>query len=243
VLDDRIILVTNVTHFVGLPSAREMAAQGARVICHDSSFTDPSVRDAFAAKNPGLKPLSATEPEETVQAVTGEFGRLDVLINNDAAPAIRAALENASLDDLRSGLEEMVVAPFAFSAAAVGDMKQRKRGKILFITSATTFRGLPNYSMYVAGRGAANALALSLAKELAPSNIQVNAIAPNYVESPTYFPDSLLSNPDALAKITRNIPLGRLGKPDEVAKVVAFFASDASDFITGHVLPIAGGWA
>ena len=122
-------------------------------------------------------------------------------------------------------------------------MKRRRRGKILFITSATPLRGLPNYSIYVTARGAANALAVSLAQELGRDNIQVNAIAPNYVESPTYFPPELVGDPEALAKMIRNIPLKRLGKPEEVAALVAFYASDKSDFITGHVMPFAGGWA
>ena len=95
--------------------------------------------------------------------------------------------------------------------------------------------------MYVTARGAANALAVSLARELGRDNIQVNAIAPNYVESPTYFPPELVNDPDALARMTRNIPLGRLGKADELAALVAFYASDKSDFITGHVMPFAGG--
>jgi len=102
---------------------------------------------------------------------------------------------------------------------------------------------LPNYAMYVTARGATNALALSLAHELAGHNIQVNALAPNFVESPAYFPKELTENPETLAKITKNIPLGRLAKPEEVGKVVAFLAGDGSDFITGMVMPYAGGWA
>ena len=85
-------------------------------------------------------------------------------------------------------------------------------------------------------------MAVSLARELAPFGIRVNAVAPNYVESPTCFPPALLANPDALAKMTRNVPLRRLGKPHEVGRTVAFLASDAAGFITGHVLPVAGGW-
>ena len=86
-------------------------------------------------------------------------------------------------------------------------------------------------------------MTLTLAHELAGHNIQVNALAPNYVESPAYFPKELVEDPETLAKITKNIPLGRLAKPEEVGKVLAFLASDASSFITGHVLPYAGGWA
>jgi NAD(P)-dependent dehydrogenase (short-subunit alcohol dehydrogenase family) len=71
----------------------------------------------------------------------------------------------------------------------------------------------------------------------------VNAVAPNYVENPSYFPPELLADAQARAKIERNIPLGRLGKPDEVGALVEFLATGDCGFITGHVIPIAGGWA
>ena len=122
-------------------------------------------------------------------------------------------------------------------------LKARRAGKILFVTSATPLRGLPGYSMYVTARGAANALAVTLAKELARDNIQVNAVAPNYVESPDYFPAELLDDPKTRDKILANIPLGRLGKPEELAALIAFLASGKADFITGQVIPFAGGWA
>ena len=242
-MKDRVVLITNVEHFVGRPVAAALAAQGATVVCHDRSFADAARVEKFAAANPALGVVRAQTPAAVVEAATDACGRVDVVVCNDAGAAIRAPIETARPDDLRSAFEEMVVFPFETAAAVVPQMKQRKRGKILFITSATPLRGLPNYSMYVTARGAANALALSLAQELGRDNIQVNAIAPNYVESPTYFPPALVDDPDTLARMTRNIPLRRLGKPEEVAALVAFYASDKSDFITGHVMPFAGGWA
>ena len=242
-MENRVVLITNVEHFVGRPVAAELAALGATVVCHDESFTDSAAAERFAAANPALSVVGAQTPGEIVTAATERCGRVDVVICNDAGAAIRAPIERASVDDMRSALEEMVVFPFLMASAVVPQMKERKRGKILFITSATPLRGLPNYSMYVTARGATNALAVSLAQELGRDNIQVNAIAPNYVESPTYFPPELVDDPETLAKMTRNIPLKRLGKPEEVAALVAFYASDKSDFITGHVMPFAGGWA
>ncbi len=239
----RIALVTNVRHFVGLPASAALAEQGATVVCHDASFAEAAARSEFEKQNPRLSASPEIDPKALVASIVGDHGRLDALICNDAFPAIRAAVEEADLDDFRASLESMLVAPFAMSAAAVPQMKAQQSGKIIFVTSAVPFHGLPNYSMYVAARGGANALALSLAKELARHNIQVNAVAPNYVESPSYFPPELLANPEALAKITRNIPLGRLGKPAEAAAAIAFLALGESDFITGHVMPLAGGWA
>ena len=216
--DGPVVVFTNPEHFAGPASIPALEADGATVV--------------------GV----GSDPAE-IQKVLDQHGRIDVLVNNDAFPAIRAPVEEASLDDFRAGLEAMLVAPFAMSQAVVPRMKANKRGKILFITSATPLNGLPNYSMYVAARGAANSLALTLAKELAPSNIQVNAIGPNYVENPDYFPDELISNPETLKRITRHIPLGRLGKPQELAALVAFLASDKADWITAQVIPFSGGWA
>ena len=242
-MKDRVVLITNVKHFVGRPVAAELAAQRATVVCHDRSFADADAADEFASANPELTPVRAQTPADIIAAATAACGRVDVVICNDAGAAVRAPIEAASPDDLRSALEEMVVFPFEMARAAVPQMKERRSGKILFITSATPLRGLPNYSMYVTARGATNALTVSLAQELGRDNIQVNAIAPNYVESPTYFPPELVNDPATLAKMTRNIPLKRLGKPEEVAALAAFYASDRSDFITGHVMPFAGGWA
>jgi NAD(P)-dependent dehydrogenase (short-subunit alcohol dehydrogenase family) len=236
------ILVTNVIHFVGLPTARELTRQGARVWCHDRGFADAAARAAFQKDHPELTAAVAVEPEAVIAEIEA-LSPLDVLVSNDFFPALRAAVDAADAGDLRRTLEDLVVAPFRFAGAAAKPMKERRKGKIVFVTSAAPLRGLPNYAMYVTGRGAANALAVSLAQELAAFNIQVNAVAPNYVESPSYFPPDLIAKPEALQRFREKVPLKRLGKPEEVAAAIAFLASPGSDFITGHVLPIAGGWA
>ena len=240
---NRVALITNVRHFVGVPVAVELAAEGTLVVCHDKSFTNPHAVNKYSDANPSHSVTSAQAPNEIVEAVIRKYGHIDVMICNDAGAAVRAPIESADTNDLRSSLDEMVIFPFEMARAAVPQMKKRKSGKILFITSATPLRGLPNYSMYVTARGATNALAMSLAQELGRDNIQVNAIGPNYVESPDYFPPELVNNPKTLEKMTRNIPLKRLGKPEEVAALVAFYASEKSNFITGHIMPFAGGWA
>jgi len=242
-MEDRVILITNAEHFAGPPAAVEMSARGAIIVCHDKSFATENVRAAYAEAHPDRHAMTEQDPVELITAATEKFGRIDVVVSNDAFPAIRASVEDANAQDMRDGLEDMVVSPFILAGAVVPQMKERQSGKIIFITSAAPFHGLPNYTMYVTARGAANSMTVSLAKELGPHNIQVNAIAPNYVESPDYFPQSLRENQEAMAKITRNIPLRRLGKPKEIGTLVAFYASGDSDFITGNVMPFAGGWA
>ena len=104
-------------------------------------------------------------------------------------------------------------------------------------------RGIANYAPYVSARAAANGLVASLAKELGRDGITVNAVGSNYVENPDYFPPALLANKEAMAKMTAQIPLGRLGKAEELGAAVCFLCSEGAGFITGHVLPHAGGWA
>ncbi|GLQ06518.1 SDR family oxidoreductase [Sneathiella chinensis] len=242
-LNNKIILMTDATHFLGTPGTKALLAEGATVYAQDASFEAEAARQAFEAALPGAVALAEQEPAEVVSAVVEAAGRIDVLINNDAYPAVRAPIDEADVDEFRKTLDALMVRGFAYAHAVAPGMKQAGRGKIIFVSSAAPKHGLPNYSMYVAARGGTNALAVSLSRELGRFGIQVNALAPNFVESPTYFPDDLLANPDAMKKITGQIPLGRLGKPEEAGDYLVFLASDKSDFITGQVLYFAGGWA
>ena len=219
-----------------------MTEQTIVLLSQSERFAGPAATAALEAAGAVVVPAT-DDPQAAVDDALAAHGRIDVLVNNDAFPAIRAPVAEASLDDLRAGIEAMLVAPFARVRAAVPAMRARGRGRIVFVTSATPLRGLPNYSMYVAARGAANALAVSLAKELGRDNIQVNAVAPNYIENPDYFPPDLVADPDKLARIVRPIPLGRLGKPEELGALIAFLASPGAGYLTGQVFPVAGGWA
>ncbi|PKQ02444.1 MAG: short-chain dehydrogenase [Alphaproteobacteria bacterium HGW-Alphaproteobacteria-12] len=239
----RSILITDIAHFVGGPSARALLAEGASVYGVDARFSAAAARAAFEEKVPGVKTLPMIDPKEAVAAVIEAEGRLDVLINNDAWPAVRGPVDEATDKDMHETFEALVFKSFAMTRAAAPAMKVQQAGKILFLSSAAPLNGIPNYSLYAAARGATNSLALTLAKELASFNIQVNALAFNFIENPDYFPASLLDDPKSREKILSNIPLRRLGKPEEAAAIVAFLAGPLSDFITGQLIPVAGGWA
>lgn len=212
------------------------------LLSNPDRFAGPAAKAALEAGGATVVSV-AGDPQAAVDDALAAHGRIDALVNNDAFPAIRAPVADASLDDLRAGLEAMLVAPFALTQAVVPAMREQRRGRIVFVTSATPLRGLPNYSMYVSARGAANALAVSLARELGRDNIQVNAVAPNYVENPDYFPPELVADAETLARIVKPIPLGRLGKPEELGATIAFLASPGAGYLTAQVISVAGGWA
>jgi NAD(P)-dependent dehydrogenase (short-subunit alcohol dehydrogenase family) len=242
-LKDRVILVTHVEKFAGHGTTEVALTQGATVLAHDPSFQEPSARRKYESHYPGAHALSAVEPEALVELALKRHGHIDALVNNDAFPALRAPLGEARMEDFRSALEAMAVQPLRLSQLVAPSMRQRKSGRIVFVSSAAPLRGIANYAPYVAARAAANGLVSSLAKELGRDGITVNAVGSNYVENPDYFPPQLLANAEAMAKMTAQIPLGRLGKSSELGAAICFLCSDSAGFITGHVLPHAGGWA
>ena len=119
-----VVLVTNVLHYVGPGAVVRLQQDGARVLAQDASFADPAARENFAIAHPGVAVLAEQAPQDLVAAVLAHYGRLDAVVSNDDYPAVRAALEDAKLEEFRAGLEAMLVRPFALAQAAVAPMKQ-----------------------------------------------------------------------------------------------------------------------
>lgn len=237
------ILLTDAEHFVGPSSSVALAELGATLYCQDVAFTDADARAAYEARHTNIVALSAQATKDIADEALSKAGHIDVVIHNDSYPAKRAPIDEPDAEEFRRTLDGLAVRPHELTGYLVPAMKARKAGKIIFMTSAAPIGGIPNYSMYAAARGCTNAMVKSLSLELARYNIQVNAIAPNYVDNPSYFPKELMENEAAAKKILSNIPLGRLGTPQEASALVAFMASDLSSFITGQIIPLAGGWA
>lgn len=242
-LEGKKIILTDATHFTGPGLSRGLVEMGALVLCHDPAFADEAAREAFEEEHPDLLVAAAQSPAELAKEAFDRLGEVDVLINNDAYPAPRIAIDEATPEDLRAALDHLVVRSFELTGLLVPHMKERRSGKVIFITSAGPFGGIPGYTIYAAARSAVNGMIRSLALELAPDNVQVNAVAPNYLDNPDYYPKELMANPKAAEKILGRIPLGRLGRQDEAAALIAFLASDHAGFVTGQVIPFAGGWA
>lgn len=243
----KVALVTDASHFVGPPSLRALTKAGFTCLAVDDSFADPETRAGFEAGFEGVTALSPDTPEALIGAIEHSHGRLDALVSNDAYPADRVIYFEEDLSALdakfKQAVDRIVTRPFALIAAAARLMKKTGGGRVVAVSSAAPLQGLVNYSVYVAARGAQNGMIRTLALELGPHNITINALAPNFVKSPTYFPDELLNNPEIHTKIVKNIPVGRLGEPAEAGETIAFLAGDHGGFITGHVLPFSGGWA
>jgi len=167
------------------------------------------------------------------------FGHIDILVNNAGVNFPQWAVDvteetwNQIIDTNLKGL--------FFCAQAVGKvMIQQKKGKIINISSQSGSVGLPQRAAYCSSKGGVNLLTKVLAIEWAKYNIHVNAIAPTYIETPMTKP--MLEKDEFHNYVLGNIPLGRVGKPEDVTGAVIYLASEASNMVTGHVLLIDGGW-
>lgn len=219
-LDSKTILVTQADTFMGPAICEALEAQGAEVIAQVGSLVDPE------------------EPGRVVAAA----GRVDVLIANLAigAPATPAA---DVTDDEWNGVFEALVHPLPRLARAVlPQMVSRASGKIVVIGSASALRGMKRTSTYSAARGAQIAYVQALGVEVARHNIQVNAIAQNFVDNPSYFPEEIQTNPKFQDRLKREVPLGRLVSPDEDAAFVVYLCSEAANCFVGQIFPVCGGW-
>ena len=146
-----------------------------------------------------------------VNEVVARFGRLDMLVNNNAYPPTGSPTEQVSDQIWHEMTARLLDEPFYCLRAALRVMRPAGRGKIINMSSAAAFPGLANYAAYTAARAGVNGLTKAVGREVAKDGIQVNAIAQNYVENPTYFPPALTGDPVKLARMVKHIPAGRPG--------------------------------
>ena len=219
-----------------------MADRTALITCVDR-YMGAAVRDKF--EQLGLKVVADHGPVTTqhdCEKLVASVKQLDILVVNLAEPPMTApvqAIDNADWDKLFDAL----VHPLMYLVRAVTPhMLARKSGKIIAVTSAAPLRGIANNSAYCAARGAQNAFIKAVGLELARSNIQVNAIAQNYINNNTYYPDDLLDNAKFLDHVKRNVPTNKIGTPEETAELAAYLASEQCTHMVGQVIPLAGGW-
>ena len=178
--------------------------------------------------------------EPALRGLESKLGGIDILVNNAGNVSLSGGVLNETAEDWDNVIETQLNAVFLLSKLAAKSMMSRKSGKIINIGSMYSFFGSGLIPSYSAVKGAIVQLTKSMAIELAPHNIQVNAIAPGWIETDMTAPvKSMKLN----AEILSRTPAGRWGQPEEVAGTAVFLASPASDFVTGTTIPVDGGYA
>ena len=214
------ILVTQAGEFMGPVLCEVLAEHGAVVIASSAALLDPAA------------------PAEIVRSA----GVVDVLLANLAIPAPTTPVTDVSEDEWREVFAALVDPLPRLARAVLPQMVARRSGKILVMGSASALRGMKRASTYSAARGAQLAWVQALGVEVAPLNVQVNAIAQNFVDNPTYFPPEVQANPRFQERLRREVPLGRLVGAREDAEFAAYLCSDAASCFVGQVFPVCGGW-
>src|SRR4029453_2016774 len=214
-LTGKVALVTNVSEFMGPATTEEFAREGATLPA------PPPARGGDTLVMGGHLTRSA-EADRVVTETVSRFGHLDILVNNSANPPTGSPAEHITDAQWRDMMSRLLDEPFYCLRAALRVMRPAKRGKIINMSSAAAFPGLPNYAAYSAARAGVNGLTKAVGREAARDGVQVNAIAQNYVENPTYFPPTLTGDPEKLSRMVKNIPAGRLARSEESARVPPF---------------------
>lgn len=244
-LSGRTALVTGGSRGIGLAIGAALAGAGARVAL--AARHEDQVRAAAEHLNAngaqvigiGANVSKADEVARLVDAVEAAFGPVDILVNNAATNVHFGPVLDADDGMWLKMVETNLLSAVRLCRRVVPGMRARKHGKIINTASVAGIQPGTGQGVYGALKAALIQLTKSLAQELGPDNIQVNAIAPGLVK--TRFAQVLHETPQIRRAIERSTPLGRIAEPDEIAGAALYLASPASDFTTGHVLVVDGG--
>lgn len=241
----RVALVTGASGGIGTAIAHTLAENGATVAvhyCRDEVGAQNTVK-TLATDNARAFQANIAEPasaQNLVAEVVAEFGRLDILVNNagifEHHPPAKSSFEEWQ-DAWQRTIGANLLGPAWLTYCAAAEMKKRGGGKIVNITSRGAFRGEPDAPAYGASKAGLNALSQSLAKAYARDNIFVFAVAPGFVDTERVAP--ILNGPGG-EDVRKQSPLGRVARPEEVARTVLFLASQGSEFLTGCIVDVNG---
>jgi len=243
-LDGQVALVTGGDKGLGQGMALALAQAGADVAIVSRSGQGSATVAAIEALGRRSMALTAdlSQPDSALAIAAqtrGELGRVDILVNN-AGIIRRADAADTELADFTAVLDVNLIGVWALSHAVAQTMLAQGRGKIINIASLLAFQGGIRVPAYTAAKHAVAGLTKALANEWAGRGINVNAIAPGYMATDNT--QTLRDDPVRSRQIMERIPAGRWGTPDDLAGVVVFLASRASDYVHGHVLVVDGGW-
>ena len=244
-LTGKIALVTGGSRGIGRAICLEFARQGADVAVNYAGNEAAARETVEACEALGVKALAikadVADPkacEDMVKQVLDAFGRIDILVNNAGITRDGLTLQMKE-EDFDAVLDTNLKGAFCCCKAVYRPMMRQRYGRIINMSSIVGLRGNPGQANYAASKAGLIGLTKSLAKELATRGVTVNAVAPGFIDT-----DMTAAMPQAAREATlASIPMGRMGAPEDVAKAVAFLASDEAAYVTGQVLAVDGGMA
>lgn len=242
-LKDKVAVITGATRGIGYATAKKFLENGCKVVIFGSkSETVKKALESLRKENKdydvkGFYPdlTNLKEVEEVFNKIKDLYGKIDILVNN-AGISARESIYEYKEEDFKKIMDLNVNAVFNCSKAVSLIMKENKGGVILNTSSMVSIYGQPSGCGYPASKFAVNGLTKSLARELGKDGIRVNAVAPGIILT-----DMMKSVEDnVIEPLIKTIPLGRIGRAEDVANAFLFLASDMASYITGAILPVDG---
>ncbi len=240
-IKDKIAVITGGTRGIGLEIVRTFEENGAKVILFGSKKESvEKALETLKKENRGVDGYYPNlsdfeEVEKTMDEIVQKYGKIDILVNN-AGISANKKIEETSSKEFEDIMSLNVNALFNTIKATVPHMKDAGGGVILNTSSMVSLYGQPSGVGYPTSKFAVNGLTKSLARELAPANIRVNAVAPGITNT-----DMVANLPkEMIEPLIKSIPLGRMGEPRDVANAFLFLASDLASYVTGEILSVDG---
>ncbi len=254
-LEDKTAIVAAASHGIGKACAMRLAREGANVVicARGQEALVKTTEEISAATGRQVEWVQAdlTKPEEIdvlIDATTVAFGDIDILVTNCGGPR-RGEFMTMEDTDWKKAFDMVFMSAVRLIRAAIPHMRTRKNGRIVNLTSIAVKQPIEGLILSNSFRSGVIGLAKTLARELAPFGITVNNVAPGYTLTNRIYDLAMeeakernISHEDVMAEYHRHIPLERMGRPEEIADLVAFLASSRAGYITGATIPIDGGY-
>ena len=245
-LENRVAIVTGGSGGIGKGLCERLAKDGAKIVINYRSSKEKAEKVKKKVEQIGSEALivqadlgKVDQINNLVQQAINNFGKVDILVNN-AGLEKRADFWDITEEDYDLVLNVNLKAVFFAAQAVVKHFREtNNKGRIINISSVHEELPFPHFTSYCASKGGVKMITRNLAVELGSMGITINNVAPGAIATPIN--QDLLDNPEQLKKVTQNIPLGRMGEPEDIAGIVAFLASDEAKYITGSTFYVDGG--
>ncbi len=245
ILKDKVAIVTGSSRGIGRGIALKFADEGAKLVINYSQSKFPAeetlreVRTHTEAILVKADVSNSNDVNRLIDTALSEFGKIDILVNNAGIALVKPMLETTE-EEWNHVVDTNLKSVFLCSRRVIPLMLKEGKGRIINLASIDSFVAEPNCSAYCASKGGVLTLTLEMAVELGSKNITVNAIAPGFINTPQN--EYILKAPALINQLIARTPVKRVGEPSDVAEAALFFAKDGTEFVTGAVIYVDGGW-